>query len=94
MSKVNRKRYSQELKFRIVLEMINGKKPVAEIARAFNIHPITLHQWKREFMEKGPEIFGGSSQFKNYEKRIRDLERLIGQKEVELALLKNFLTEN
>mgnify|MGYP001616027311 CR=1 FL=1 len=31
---------------------------------------------------------------KDYDQRIRDLERLIGQKEVEIALLKNFLAEN
>jgi transposase-like protein len=94
MSKVNRKQYSRELKFRIVLEIVSGKKPIGEIAKAFNIHPITLYQWKREFLEKGPEIFGGSNQYKVFEKRIRELERLVGQKEVELALLKNFLTES
>jgi hypothetical protein len=31
---------------------------------------------------------------KRYEKRIAELERLVGQKEVELALLKNFLAES
>ena len=94
MAKINRRRFSQEFKFKVVLEILKGKKPVGEIAKAFRIHPITLHQWKREFLEKGPEVFGGGSHFKSYEKRIRELERLVGQKEVELALLKNFLTES
>ena len=94
MSKVNRKRYSKELKFKIVLEILTGRKPVGEIAKAFDIHPITVHQWKREFLEKGPEIFDSATQVKGYEKRIHDLERLVGQKEVELALLKNFLSES
>jgi hypothetical protein len=31
---------------------------------------------------------------KRYEKRIAELERLVGQKEVELALLENFLAES
>ncbi len=94
MSKVNRKRYSPDLKFKIVIEVLKGTKPIGEIAKAFNIHPITVHQWRREFLAKGPEIFDSATQVKGYEKRIHDLERLVGQKEVELALLKNFLTES
>ena len=94
MAKVNRKRYSPDLRFKIVLEVLKGTKPIGEIAKTFNIHPITIHQWKREFLEKGPELFDSATQVKGYEKRIHDLERLVGQKEVELALLKNFLTES
>jgi hypothetical protein len=43
-------------------------------------------------MEKGPEIFGQKTTIHEFEKKIRDLEQLIGHKEVEIALLKNFLT--
>jgi hypothetical protein len=47
--------------------------------------------WKRTFLEKGPEIFAQDNLVTEYERRIADLERLIGRKEVEIALLKNFL---
>ena len=36
-------------------------------------------------------MFGGKEEVKAYEKRIAELERMLGQKEVESALLKNFL---
>lgn len=94
MAKINRKRYSQEFKFKAVMEVIKGKRKAAEIAKVFKVHPITLHQWKREFLDKGPEVFGGSNKSKSYENRIKELERLLGQKEVEIALIKNFLREN
>jgi len=45
------------------------------------------------FLEKGPELFSQQTTIYEYEKRIRDLERLIGHKEVEIALLKNFMRE-
>ena len=37
------------------------------------------------------KIFSKRDQTKQYEQRIAQLERLLGQKEVEIALLKNFL---
>jgi hypothetical protein len=42
-------------------------------------------------MEKGPEMFSKKNLISEYEAKIAKLERIIGQKEVENALLKNFL---
>ena len=42
--------------------------------------------WKREFLEKGPELFGKDKTIAQYEKRIKELEQLLGRKEVEIAL--------
>ena len=39
------------------------------------------------------EVFGGRDEVRAYEHKISKLERMVGQKEVELALLKNFLGE-
>lgn len=92
MSSKQRKRYTAHLKFQVVLEAIKGEKTVGHIARAYRIHPISIVRWKRGFMEKGPEIFRQVRTIHDYERRIQELERLIGHKEVEIALLKNFLT--
>ena len=85
------KRYTAGLKFQVMLEVLKGSKTVGQIARAYGVHPITITHWKKEFMEKGPEIFSQKTTIHEYERRIQDLERLIGHKEVEIALLKNFL---
>ncbi len=85
------KRYSPKLKFQIVLEALKGEQSVAQIAKAYGVHPNSIHKWKQEFLENGPEVFDQEGVVADYEKRIADLEQLLGKKEVEIALLKNFL---
>ncbi|NIO49243.1 MAG: transposase [Candidatus Aminicenantes bacterium] len=91
MSKHGR-RYTAKFKFQMILELLKGSKTTGQIARAFGVHPITISHWKKEFMEKGPELFSQKTTIHEYERKIQELERLIGHKEVEIALLKNFLT--
>ena len=89
-----KRKYTAKFKFQVVLEILRGQKEIGQVARAYGVHPITLGLWKKEFLEHGPEVFGGSDTVRGYDQKIRELERLIGQKEVEIALLKNFLAEN
>jgi len=89
-----KRRYTARFKFQVVLEVLRRQKELGQIARAYGVHPITLGLWKKEFLEHGIELFGGSDTVRGYEQRIRDLERLLGQKEVEIALFKNILAEN
>ena len=85
------KRYSAKLKFQVVLEVLSGDKSVGQVAKAYGVHPNTISNWKETFMAKGPELFNQQSTVAAYEKRLAQLEQLLGQKEVEIALLKNFL---
>lgn len=91
VSEKHGKRYTSRFKFQVVLEVLTGSKTIGQVARSYGVHPITITHWKKEFMEKGPKIFGEDTTLHEYEKQIRELERLIGHKEVEIALLKNFL---
>ena len=85
------KRYTPRFKFQVVMETLRSSKAIGQIAKAYGVHPITIHKWKKDFMEKGPELFGQKTTIHEYEKKVRELEQLIGHKEVEIALLKNFL---
>ena len=49
---------------------------------------------KKKFLEYGAEVFGGSGEVRAYEARMSQLERMLGQKEVEPALLRNSLSES
>ena len=62
-----------------------------QVAKAYGVHPNSVGLWKRRFVERAPEIFADETTVNEYERRIRDLEQLLGRKEVEIALLKNFL---
>ena len=88
-----RKRYSPEFKFKVVMEVLRSDRSQSEIARAYDVHPVTASQWKKHFEEHGAEVFGGKEEVKQYEKQVSELERMVGKKEVEIALLKNFLGE-
>ncbi len=85
------KSYSPKLKFQVVLELLQGEKTAGQVARAYGVHPNSASTWKRKFIEKGPEVFSKDSTVAEYERQIADLEQLLGKKEVEIALLKNFL---
>jgi hypothetical protein len=49
-----------------------------------------VNTWKQILLEKGPEIFAQDSIVAEYERRIAELERLIGKGEIGIALLKSF----
>lgn len=85
------RRYSAKFKFETVMEAITSEKPDAQIAREKDVHPVTLSNWKTTFYEDGPQVFGSDQEVKNLQKKIQELEQLLGQKEVELALAENFL---
>ena len=54
---------------------------------------MTLSNWKKKLKDNGAKAFGGDNELKEKEKTIATLERMVGQKEVEIAWLKNFLGE-
>lgn len=92
MTKVTKyaRRYSPKVKFQAVVELLGGKD-ASQVARAYGIHPTSLGHWRKKFFQSGPEIFSAESTAREYEKRIAELEKLVGRKEVEIAFLKNFL---
>jgi transposase-like protein len=94
MGKATRRRYSPKLKFQVVVEVLSGQKNPAQVAKAYGVHPNSVGLWKKTFLERGPELFAQDAEGDEYERRIGELERLVGQKEVEIALLKNFLGQS
>ena len=87
---MSRKKYTPTFKLQVVVEALQSDKSDAAVARAYGVHPVTLSNWKKKLLQDGAEVFGQNSTIREYEKRIAQLERMLGQKEVELALLKNF----
>ena len=85
------RRYSAKLKFQVVLEALSGEKTPGQIAKAYGVHPNSVGLWKKMFLERGSSIFEEGKVVDTRKRRIADLEQLLGKKEVEIALLKNFL---
>jgi transposase len=92
MTRKKIKNYSSGMKFKVVLDsFIKGN--VAEVARQYGVHPNQLSLWRREFATNGHLAFekDPSKVEKSYKNKIEKLENLIGKKEVEISLLKNYL---
>lgn len=88
---MNRNKYKPEFKFNVVLETIKEDN-VSTIARKHGLNVNLVSRWRKEFLAKGDKIFNTSKldETKGLKKKIADLERMLGKKEVELGLLKNF----
>ncbi len=88
------KRYTPKFKFQVVLEVLHQEKSPAQVAKAYGVHPNTVGNWKQVFLDSGPDLFAQKGEAAEYERRIAEMEQLLGKKEIEIALLKNFLGQN
>lgn len=85
------KRHSPKFKFQVVMEVLSKDKSIVEVGRSYKIHPNTIQNWIKRFKRNGSEVFSKDGESNELEKKVAQLERLLGQKEREIALLKNFL---
>lgn len=49
--------HSAQFKAKVVLEAIEGEKPIAEIASQHSIHPAMIHDWKRQLLDGASKVF-------------------------------------
>lgn len=93
MSK-KRRRFSNELKFTIVIEAIKGQRQISEIAAEYDVHPNQITNWKRQFLEHGATVFGEEkdSDKEDLEKTQEQLFQKIGQQQYEIDWLKKNLS--
>src|SRR5690606_26632321 len=84
----NRRAFSAEFKARVVLEVLSGAKTAAEVCREHQIKPQLFASWKAQFLENAAQAFGQERRLDENSERIRELERLLGQKTLELEIAK------
>jgi transposase len=92
-----RRRWSTAEKVRLVEEAMQPGMSVSFVARQAGVSPSQLFAWKRRMLEGGhaavqaDEDVVGTSRLRDLEKRVRDLERLLGRKTMENEILKEAL---
>jgi transposase-like protein len=91
MPSKTRKKYTAEFKFKLVEEIIKNEN-ITATSRKYSVNYGLLVKWKKQFLERGKEIFetNNDKEKQELERQIIKLEQIIGKKEVELNLLKNF----
>jgi len=85
-----RRQHSPEFKARVALEALKGIEPVHAIAAKYQVHPVQVSQWKKDLLERLPEVFASKAPPSVAEAAAKEdrLYRKIGQLEVELDWLK------
>ncbi|EAS49922.1 transposase [Aurantimonas manganoxydans SI85-9A1] len=92
-----RRRWLTAEKVRLVEEAMQPGMSVSFVARQAGVSPSQLFAWKRRMLEGGhaavqaDEDVVGTSRVRDLEKRVRDLERLLGRKTMENEILKEAL---
>jgi len=74
MSK-KRKSYKADFKAKVVLELLESGKSINEIASKNGILPLTLQNWKKQFLENMSLAFDKSSVVKEYKEEIERLSK-------------------
>lgn len=93
-----RRRYTADHKLRLVEETMQPGMTVSAVARLHGISPSLLFQWRRRMSEGGKAAIQAdddvvaAGRLRELEGRIRDLERLLGRKTMEVEILREALS--
>lgn len=80
--------FPPEFKAKVVLEILTGAKSAAEACREYRLKDSLVSRWKQEFLLDAPKVFQHADGSHDAERRIADLERLVGQLTVKLEVAK------
>ncbi len=87
---LSRRQFTKEFKLAAIQRLDMGAS-IAEVARAFEVNPNTLHRWRREFRQGPGNAFPGQGKRRWDEGRVAQLERKNGQQTLEIDFLKGCL---
>lgn len=85
---VKRRSFTPEFKARVVLEILVEGKSMAQASRDYEIKDSVLARWKQEFIERSLEVFEPDSKTADQDRRIAELERMVGKLAMELEMAK------
>jgi len=89
-----RRRWSAAEKLRIVEETLQGHDSISAVARRNGVAPNLLYRWRKLMLEGGSIAVSGDDSVtsnrivREMEARIRELERQLGRKTLEVEILK------
>ena len=91
--KEGKRRWTPEEKLAIVNESYASGMSVTSVARIYGVHPNQLSGWRRDARLGKLEVSANPSsiELSNAQRRIRELERLLGAKTLEVAMLRSAL---
>ena len=92
-----RRRFTTEQKLAVVAETMQPGLSISYVARRHGLSPSLVFRWRRLMSEGGKEAVRAdddvvaASAVRRLEDRVRELERLLGRKTMEIEILKEAL---
>jgi len=92
-----RRRWSAQQKKAMVEEAEQPGNSISSVARKYEVHPNQLFKWRRLIHEGGlmaaqsEEPLVPVSEVKNLRRQVRELQRLLGKKTMEVEILRDAL---
>ena len=91
MSRRPRRNHSPAFKAKVSLEAIRGDKTLAELAKAHDVHPNQITDWKSQLLERAASVFGSDAPAEP-KADLKELHAKIGQQALEIDFLSGALT--
>ena len=79
---MKRKKWTKDIKFKIVLEGLQGNIPVSELCTKYEVRQSQYYTWRDQFLREGTKVFESNDANKReeqYKKKMRKMEQVIGE---------------
>ncbi len=81
-------KFTVEQKYEILMESLNSDESIAEICRKHGVAPVNFRKWRERFLEGGKKALAEGPLGNEYEKRIDELTKIIGEQTLVINELK------
>jgi transposase-like protein len=95
-----KRRWSEDFKLRLVEECLTGHSSISDVARRNGVAPNLLYRWRKLALEGGAIAVVGDDSVtsdrtvRDLENKVKELERLLGRKTMEVEILKEALDKS
>ena len=86
-----RKKYTSVFKTKVVLEALQERETIQEIAKKYELHPTQISNWKSQFLLEASGVFEKGVTKSDDEKEKAELFKKVGQLQMEVDFLKKVL---
>lgn len=89
MGRPTRRTFTAQQKLEIVMQLVRGDKQLTALAREHGVDHTTIYRWRDQMQAAALDVLDGKRQPSDAaaEARIRELERALGRKTLEVEIL-------
>jgi transposase len=83
-----RRRFTAKFKTQVVLDLLTGRRSVAQLCREHDLKEQVVTRWRAVFLDRAEILFRTEPERDGHLERIAELERLVGRLTMELDIAK------